>query len=66
MTARMTTVPIALDPGTVDGSKYPRLSAMKLRGVLAANRDRLADQGIDVHVCFVDPGSSRPQRSAMR
>lgn len=58
----MNTIPLVLLVGlradVVDYDKYPGLTPEKLTQGLEANRQELAEEGVEAHWCFVDRGET--------
>lgn len=52
---------VGLDPGVVDYSRWPGLSAEKLEAGLRRDEASLNESGYSAHLCFVDHGETAEQ-----
>ncbi|MCY3769360.1 MAG: hypothetical protein OXG56_08360 [Gammaproteobacteria bacterium] len=58
MTDNKTVLMVGWNPEVVDYSRWPGLTAEKVRHALNADRDRLNALGYEVELCFIHDGSS--------
>lgn len=55
---------IGFDPDVVDFSKWPGMTADKVRAGIEADKARLIERGYEVKVCFVDLGATAEKEVA--